>query len=179
MSIFDLFRKKEAPVEAEPVAASSAVDAIRTLVRNEISLIPDAAADARPDGSKIGGLPFLPADFAWPTFTDSDGQARPLSFFCQIDLAKVKPFDGDDLLPAHGLLSFFYECESFCWGFYPTDKGAAQVFYFPNTVGFTPCPLPEGLYEGHIMPELALTFATRASYPAFEELEMHSDLGCD
>ena len=179
MSIFDLFRKKEAPVEAEPVAASSAVDAIRTLVRNEISLIPDAAADARPDGSKIGGLPFLPADFAWPTFTDSDGQARPLSFFCQIDLIEAKPYDRDDLLPERGLLSFFYECESFCWGFDPTDEGAARVFYFPDTADFAPHPVPEEPSTDYVMPELALTFAARPSYPAFEELELHSDLGCD
>ncbi|MBE6919236.1 MAG: DUF1963 domain-containing protein [Ruminococcaceae bacterium] len=179
MSIFDLFRKKEAPVAAEPVSEPSAADAIRALVRNEIALTPDADTDARPDGSKIGGLPYLPADFTWPTFTDGDGQTRPLSFFCQIDLTGAKPYDRDNLLPAHGLLVFFYDCESFRWGFDPTDKGAARVFYFPDTVGFAPCTLPEGLYEGHIMPELALTFAARASYPAFEELEMHSDLCCD
>lgn len=184
MSIFDLFKKKAAEPAAdttEPVtdAADPIAEAVQALAKNQITLTPDADAVARPGGSKIGGQPFLPADFLWPAFADNEGVSRPLSFFCQIALAEVKPYDRDDLLPQRGLLAFFYECESFCWGFDPTDEGAARVFYFPDTAGFVPHPVPEALDADYVMPELALTFTAAPSYPGFEELELHSDLSCD
>ena len=61
------------------------------------------------------------------------------------DLSK---YDADHLLPAHGLLSFFYETDTQCWGYDPADKGCARVFWFEGTTVLSaadfpfPCLLP-------------------------------------
>ena len=168
-----LFRKKSTP-DIPPE--------IQSLKKNSILLnvMKRSNEASRADGCKIGGLPYLPANFVWPTFTSpEDGITRPLSFFCQIDLAEMKPYDTDNVLPEQGLLSFFYECESFRWGFDPADSGAAQVFYFENTDGFIPTNLPDAIAEEHRMPEISLLFQTVPSYPCYEEFSIHSNLKCD
>ena len=108
-----------------------------------------------------------------------DGITRPLSFFCQINLAQVKPYDKDNVLPGRGMLYFFYECASSAWGFDPADNGAARVFYFENTDGFVPLDLPDALEEEYTIPEIAVEFELQKSYPSFEEFENYSDLDCD
>ena len=123
MSIFDIFKKRE-----EEHVASELTDAIKALKKNEIVMIPKVGKRlAKASESKIGGEPYLPADFVWPTYTDSENVTRPLSFFCQIHISDVKKYDKDGLLPERGMLYFFYECESFSWGYDPEDRGAAQL----------------------------------------------------
>src|SRR5258708_1402184 len=53
--------------------------------------------------SKMGGQPDLPAGGEWPSWHES------MAFIAQFNLADVAPFDREGALPAHGLLSFFYE----------------------------------------------------------------------
>ncbi len=156
-------------------------DVIRSLEKNGIVMeTAENEKVAAPDDSKIGGKPYLPADFIWPTFRSAgDGVTRPLSFFCQINLAQVKAYDKDHLLPGRGILYFFYECESFAWGFDPADRGAARVFYFENTDGFVPLAPPEDLAGEYTIPEIAVKFRSQKSYPGFEEFENYSDLDCD
>ncbi|MBQ3109577.1 MAG: DUF1963 domain-containing protein [Clostridia bacterium] len=169
MSIFDIFKKNN----LKPTLSA--------LKKNEIVITPRKnETQLRPDESKIGGKPFLPADFIWPRFTSKDDNVnRPLSFFCQINLSDVAFYDKDNLLPKSGMLYFFYECDSFCWGFDPDDKGAARVFYYENTNGFSLIDLPEDLEEGYIMPEIAVSFMTKSSYPRYEEFDCISDLKCE
>ncbi|MEQ1700092.1 MAG: YwqG family protein [Ilumatobacteraceae bacterium] len=76
--------------------------------------------------SRIGGDPDVPSDFAWPMYRDV-----PQSFIAQIDLAEVQPLL-PDVLPASGLLSFFYDSEQSVWGFDPAEVGASRVAYFAN-----------------------------------------------
>lgn len=64
--------------------------------------------------SRFGGEPLLPPDFSWPESGD-----RPLDFLLQIDMADVKPFDPDDVLPPSGLLTIFYDTEEQPWGYDP------------------------------------------------------------
>jgi uncharacterized protein YwqG len=52
--------------------------------------------------SKLGGQPDLPVDMSYPT---PDGQL--CEFFLQLNMEELKPFDTNNLLPAHGLLSIF------------------------------------------------------------------------
>lgn len=178
MSVFGFFKKKNVPVKntGDGIAAE-----IKKLAKNEICIDVDKRAkNISADASKIGGKPYLPADFLWPAYKDkNEGETRPLSFFCQINLADVKGLDKDDVLPAGGMLSFFYECDSFCWGFDPADKGAARVYYFEDIAGFAPFDIPEELDEGYVMPELAVKFTSDISYPKFEEFSVHSDMNCD
>ncbi|MBQ8540299.1 MAG: DUF1963 domain-containing protein [Clostridia bacterium] len=169
MSIFDIFKKNN---------LKTTLSALR---KNEIVITPSKnETTLRPDESKIGGKPFLPADFVWPQFTSKDDNVkRPLSFFCQINLSDVAFYDKDNLLPKDGMLYFFYECESFCWGFDPDDKGAARVFYYENTNGFSLIDFPNDLDESYQMPEIAVKFTAKSSYPMYEEFNSLSDLNCE
>jgi uncharacterized protein YwqG len=179
MGFFDIFKKKVASANNKKSLLIKAE--LERLARNRIEVDVDEAGEIlSPDASKIGGKPFLPADFEWPTFTNKDdGVSRPLSFFCQINLSQIAEYDTEKLLPEHGILSFFYECESFKWGFDPDDKGAARVFYFEDIAGFVPFEIPEDISDEYVMPELAVTFSANKSYPHYEELEIHSDLACE
>ncbi|MBQ9082949.1 MAG: DUF1963 domain-containing protein [Clostridia bacterium] len=153
---------------------------LKSLQKNQIRMDTAHRRVARPDESKLGGNPFLPVGFVWPTFTSKeDNVTRPLSFFCQINLQDITALDTDRMLPERGLLYFFYDTESFCWGFDPTDKGAVQVYYYENTEGFAPCALPPDVPEESTIPEIALQFTTEPSFPGFEEFECYSDLDVD
>ncbi|GLC87110.1 YwqG family protein [Lysinibacillus piscis] len=76
--------------------------------------------------SKIGGAPDVPTDFSWPQ--TKNGQ--PLYFLCQLNLAEVKLYDATDLLPADGLLSFFYDAMEQPWGYDPNDGDGFHVYHF-------------------------------------------------
>lgn len=170
MSIFNLFRKKKGSKELEKVVSA--------LVKNEIVMEVEDGGNIAPNASKLGGKPFLPKNFAWPRFSDGD-EERSLSFLCQINLSDVKQYDKDCLLPREGLLYFFYDCESFRWGFDPEDKGCARVFYYEKTDGFEPLSWPEEIDEDYIVPDMPVRFSNRKSYPRFEELEIHSNVDCE
>ena len=175
MSIFNVIKKN--PKNSELHAA------IKALEKSEILMMPKEKGSVKhPGASKIGGKPYLPADFEWPTFTDSDDNVtRPLSFFCQINLAEVKPYDREGVLPGRGTLYFFYECESMKWGLDAADHGAARVFWFDTTdlMNCVPLDIPADIAEEYVIPEIALQFKARKSYPKFEEFEVYSDLEPD
>ena len=170
MSIFDVFREKKTNADLKKLISS--------LGKTEVVLSVEEEDNSRPDASKLGGKPYLSKDFTWPKFSD-EGEERPLSFLCQINLAAFKEYDRDGLMPEKGMLYFFYDCEAFRWGFDPEDKGCARVVYFEDTAGFAPMDWPEGIEEDYIVPEMALAFAPRMSYPMYEELEIHSDVECE
>ena len=168
MSIFDIFKGSNKKLREE----------ILQFAKNEITIEALPENPVRHVGSKIGGKPFLPADFQWPVF-NWEGEERPLSFFCQLNLAEFAPFDQEHQLPDHGLLSFFYECESFRWGFDPADQGAAKVYYFEDTAGFVPFEIPGSIETGYIMPELGISFSAKTAYPMYEEFIVHSPTECE
>lgn len=74
--------------------------------------------------SKFGGRPDLPAGIVWPTWQDI-----PQSFLGQISLPQASEFDADKLLPATGMLWFFYDSSQQTFGDKPADNGAWSVVY--------------------------------------------------
>nr|MBF6591327.1 DUF1963 domain-containing protein [Ktedonobacterales bacterium] len=74
--------------------------------------------------SKLGGLPDLPPDVPWPARAGA-----PLAFVAQVRLDDVAPFDVTHVLPATGLLTFFYDARQQAFGADPADRGAWQVLY--------------------------------------------------
>jgi len=80
--------------------------------------------------SKLGGSPDLPCDLEWPEWKTGN-----LSFVTQLNLAEVPRNGLLDLLPASGLLSFFYDREQSAWGFDPAHKDGFRLWYFPETSG--------------------------------------------
>lgn len=90
------------------------------------SAIPTADDAIQIGQSKIGGTPDVPTDFIWPHTNNN----QPLYFLCQLNLAEVKTYDSNNLLPADGLLSFFYDATGQPWGYDPNDGDGFHVFHF-------------------------------------------------
>lgn len=145
---------------------------LEALLKNAILLTRETQTPA-PGASKIGGKPYVPRDFVWPTYT-SLGEECPLSLVAQINLAEAAPYDTGGVLPAVGMLYFFYEFSSMRWGYDPADEGCAQVIYTDRPVSeLAEAAYPETLDLDYIVPESALRFASRRSLPDyFEELEL-------
>ena len=101
-------------------------DVIRAAVLPSVRLVgTPSSADGLPVGaSKLGGTPDLGEAVEWP-----NGTGRPLSFIAQINLATVAPCLPGGLLPAAGLLSFFYDAEGQPWGLEPGDRAGWQVVF--------------------------------------------------
>ena len=178
MGLFDFFKKKKNVKEEQVVAINEKLkEILESLARNEILIKMDELGEVvNPWSSKVGGRPFLPKSFVWPTFTYyGDGVTRPLSFICQINLEELKEYDKDNLLPKKGMLYFFYECESLTWGFDSQDKEATRVFYFADTTDFVELELPVELEEHNRIPEIAISFENRMAYPSYEEFHIYND----
>ncbi|MBL8773928.1 MAG: DUF1963 domain-containing protein [Phenylobacterium sp.] len=73
---------------------------LRRMARPTLLLFPAKS----PGFSKLGGLPELPADTAWPEF-----EGRPPAFVAQLDLAAFAAHAGMPWLPHEGRLYFFFD----------------------------------------------------------------------
>jgi len=80
-----------------------ACDALMDLALPAIGLWPQRV---RPDrattASRLGGMPWAPADWEWPTV-----EGEPLLFVGQINCAELRGLPGAELLPSSGLLAVF------------------------------------------------------------------------
>jgi uncharacterized protein YwqG len=97
-------------------------------------------------GSHWGGVPKVPAGWAWPMKGDT-----PLDFLACLDVAQVQAAQAYDWLPEAGTLLFFYDTQEQPWGFDPNDRGGWHVEYIAPA---TPVALVEGrgkVYEYRTM----------------------------
>ena len=120
--------------------------------------------------SKIGGKPALPADFIWTEYNgkgycDDEYVKRPLSFMAQINLEDIAEYDTENLLPKTGVLSFFYELVTMQWGFEPTDRGSARVYYFDDKTTLSARDFPQNMDEDVYVSELKISFEKHISLP--------------
>jgi uncharacterized protein YwqG len=93
--------------------------------------------------SRLGGLPDLPPDTAWPTWKNI-----PLAFIVQINLAEVHPLESMDLLPTSGMLYFFYDADHVPVGYDPAWRGGWQVLYYDGELSrLQRVPVPTALLE--------------------------------
>lgn len=153
---------------------------ILRLAKKEIRLSyskPDAPLSVT--DSRIGGRPAVPPDFIWPEYTgegyDGETKCRPLSFMAQINLKDIAAHDTEDLLPKTGILSFFYELITMQWGFDPSDKGCARVYYFPETEQLSLEEIPGNIDDEAVIPELAVAFEQQISVPSPEGISEDID----
>ena len=105
---------------------------LESLGRNSIQLKIARKETYKLGATRFGGQPDVPPDFVWPTYEgesyDHVVKDRPLTFLAQFNCAELAQFDKEHLLPDHGLLSFFYETDTQCWGYDPKDQGCARVY---------------------------------------------------
>ena len=145
-----------------------------SMARNSIRLTIGGQPDTGVGASRFGGMPDMPADFAWPvfetaTYDDDDVKSRPLAFLAQFSCEALAPYDTDGLLPKTGVLSFFYELGSQRWGYDPADRGCARVFWFPETAKLSPAAFPEDLPDEYRLPALGILLSAGVSYPSAED----------
>jgi uncharacterized protein (TIGR02996 family) len=146
-------------------------DPLLRLARPALRLVKTEADDNNlPVGaSKIGGLPDLPPDAAWPegrecraTYNlDTEGVERPAGFLCQINLAEIAGTQAARVLPDRGLLSFFSYVN---WK--NPDVIGALALYFPDATRLARRPIPENFTQGNrVMPPQRLTFLETLDIP--------------
>ncbi|HLZ58468.1 MAG TPA: YwqG family protein [Ktedonosporobacter sp.] len=102
------------------------------LARNSIRLTttPIDEARMRIGASKVGGRPDLPRGVSWPQW-----KGLPQSFIAQIRLKDASTYDSDKVLPADGMLWFFYDEQQEIYGASPDDRGGWSVIYKAGKVG--------------------------------------------
>ena len=152
----------------------SRVQAIDALTRNSIRLLPRPADEStlRPGDSRIGGTPDLPPGACWPEFN-----GQPQSFLAQVRLADVRSFDKDHLLPAQGMLWFFYDAGQQTFGEQPRDRAGWSVLFSDHpSAMLRRVVAPANLPVGSFFQSCALTFRnelTLALEPALELPDAH------
>jgi uncharacterized protein YwqG len=109
--------------------------------------------------SKVGGAPDLPDEFAWP-----ENRGRKLDFLLQVNLAEVGAQDDRHLLPASGILSFFYDLERQPWAYDPADLNGFRVVYTPPNEQLTSWRPPN---EDDVLPECAIQWFAMQTLPHF------------
>jgi uncharacterized protein YwqG len=149
-----------------PRVAAELQGLIRNSIRIETIPVNDEAL-LLPGTSKFGGLPDLPEDLAWPEWN-----GQPLAFIAQFRLEEIAPFDLDRLLPATGMLYYFYEAQQDTWGFDPKDEGSARCLYYDgDTARIRRTPFPETLHEwGRDYPPCRLQLSAEASLPGGQSM---------
>ncbi len=114
-------------------------------------------ADVPTGHSRFGGWPDLPDGVQWPQL-----KGKPLAFIAQFNLAETHPFDTQNLLPASGMLYFFYDAAGDTYGEKLEDRGGWAVFY---DEGKTLKPAQADLPEDARFHACAVDFLREATLP--------------
>ncbi|MDQ5824460.1 MAG: YwqG family protein [Chloroflexota bacterium] len=145
---------------------------LEALIRNSIRIKTAPIKDEAllPTGtSKLGGLPDLPEGVGWPEWN-----AKALAFIAQFNLEEVAPFDRERLLPATGMLYFFYDAQMETWGDTLEDRGGARVLYYDGELArLKRTPFPETLHEwGRDYPACRLEMYSQLSLPTSDSIHV-------
>jgi len=135
---------------------------LEALMKNSVRVTSTASTEsALPMGmSKLGGMPDLPDAVVWPSMADV-----PLAFVAQFDLSAVHPFDVDKLLPASGLLSFFFDANQQVFGSDPADKAGWKVIYTADKSTLKRHSFPDKLPAAARFVPCAVTFSNEVTLP--------------
>lgn len=121
-------------------------------------------------GSRFGGKPDVPDDFAWPVY-----QNMPLTFLAQLSCEELSAFDINNELPNTGLLSFFYALDNECFGYDYRDKEGFRVFWFDGTQPLHRQEFVVGVSKKNMLPEIGITYTREVTYPHIEDLTILLD----
>jgi len=132
-------------------------DDLVPLLRPSVRLI--ACGERKPGTTRLGGHPDLPPHIDWPIRA-----GRPLSFIAQLDLPEIAPLDEQGLLPAEGMLWFFYDAARQPWGCDPLDRDAWRVIHAPSASLQRTRP-PKNLGRGLVFDACALELRSEMTLP--------------
>ena len=134
--------------------------------------------------NKIGGIPSLPKNFIWPTYTNDCEtimpctiKNRPLSFLLQINLEDLQEFDKENLLPKTGVLSVFYDNLSQPQGDNTHQLNGLKIYYFEDIKKLKPFKInfPKSDWESNgefFIEEQYLKFSSKTEIPYYEEYQL-------
>lgn len=141
---------------------------LELLAKNSIELKIEGKETYKLGATRFGGQPDVSADFVWPTY-DHVVKDRPLTFLAQFNCAELAKFDKEHLLPDHGLLSFFYETDTQCWGYDPKDKGCARVYWFEDISALSAADFPADMEEDFKFPMVKIKMGSKITYPSWQD----------
>ena len=146
---------------------------LESLGKNSIQLKIARKETYKLGATRFGGKPDVPPDFVWPTYEgesyDHVVKDRPLTFLAQFNCEELAQFDKEHLLPDHGLLSFFYETDTQCWGYDPKDQGCARVYWFEDMSALSAADFPADIAEDFKFPMVKIRMESKCSYPSWED----------
>lgn len=159
----------------DELGLSSLLPQLGELVRSSIRLRTVDSTTTKPilGASRIGGIPDLPDCYTWP-----DWNGEPLAFLAQVDLSRVTDLDVDHLLPASGILYFFWDAYQRADGMDPALHDAWRVLFFDDARSkLRRCTVPSNLSVGARYPGYALETVGEVTIPPvgsveFEKLEL-------
>lgn len=138
----------------------------RPAIRLSLKTVEQSAAAI--GASRIGGQPDMPPGTVWPS-----KQGAPMSFAGQIRLEETAPYDAAHLLPAAGLLAFFYDAGQETYGADPGDRAGFQVLYFAGELAnLQRQPFPEALPATARFQPCAVTCAATLTAAQAPDLEI-------
>ena len=117
--------------------------------------------------SKLGGVPDLPSALAWP-----DWKGLPQSFIGQIRLADVRSYDINHVLPADGMLWFFYDAKQETYGDNPADRGGWRVLFSGDLSNLRRLSAPAALPAASLFHAASLSFADEMTLSQFPDMEI-------
>lgn len=138
---------------------------------------------SKPDGktqtcsSRFWGNPDLPPGYAYPEYTDSDGETWPYTFICQINLEDLARYEKTNPLPHKGMLLFFAkidyymgcDTDDFISG-YISGADDVKVLYFPDCGDFEELEILDENSDPYNPQELQITFAEKTEKYADEHM---------
>lgn len=101
MGLFDKLLGGKRPRASAAERLAEAIGARSAAPFAEARLTPAATGPAE---SKVGGAPYAPAGFEWPTDLTEGFEARPLAFLAQLNFEEMPPLEG---FPQRGILQFY------------------------------------------------------------------------
>ena len=134
-------------------------DQLKAMFEHAHTLLPTPRLIAPPGKTKMGGMPNLPKEIAWPT---SDG--KPLSFIMQL---KLSDFGSSEELK-NGYLFLFMDIPKAGDEMEIEEMGevAYRIIYYPKAGVLTEYrPFPDSLAEHQVIDETALRFSTFTMLP--------------
>jgi len=121
--------------------------------------------------SRLGGMPDLPPDAEWPAWN-----GQHLAFIAQINLSGLPSLEFLEVLPSHGVLSFFCSAQNETWGSGPNDRGNWRLLHLEEQ-GLEHRETPEDLWESGLYRSCSLDYEVSLTLPGIES--PHLDLDYD
>ena len=175
MGLFDKLLGSKHSQEAAKAATERLIAAIKERSATPFARTRLTPAATSPTESKVGGMPYTPEGFVWPTDGTEGFEERPLAFLAQVNFAELPPLEG---FPREGIAQFYIsDGEHYGLDFeQPTRQRGFRVVFHERTdapnaePGVKPAPLLPAVGGEFRMTFEAATMAMTVSDYRFDKV---------